>query len=809
VSVGNVFQSNATIEGNKIYSNINCGLLNHNVDCQNIVPVIATKNWWGHASGPQLVGTTPTGSGDRIRSTSDSSYVDFAPWWINEELTILSSDLDLFVGAPKSLIQGNDEQIYQVMAQKTEDLLGYAVQIKIPKADFAAPHDFLMGSAFSMNIPPDPALTEDFSTDEDWIYTVSAARFNQTGYTDPNNVLLFSFKMSSNNINNLTGSLIDIPETDIVLYGPGDPPAIINCNSTTGKLIIIDSEAPTMVGIPETSGLPLPTIIRPTQYGSETAIGATTITLSFEDNYNLDYIQYLIQPQTDPATVTVIGDFSNEVATAIDGTLWNNGGTAWPIDNDELNELADGTYEIFFLVVDDAGNSYVNPTPWVFIIDKTAPVAISWTKCLTTVDGNESIDLAWTATGATKYHVWALDYADCFDWNDVPAGSYPQYDPTEIFLVIPNAPDPRGATIQEGWTQLANDVAGLSYLHTNMGRGYFYYHVFAEDAAGNISAASQRRESISYWPGDVNIDSAVNATDISALSAVWGTNGLLNPVCDVGPTIGRTRRGLPTPDGRINIEDLMIFSMNYMNTNYDTYVRGETEDEIEPVKIEMQTLIASNLMTVNLYLSDNMGQLKGLNIPLQFGNGLTFEALENGNIWPEDSMMLYTIENNVLEISASTLGQTDLVEDNGLIASLSFRIVGGATDLELLSMIARDGDNLDIEILDNPISGPTDNEDNVQVIPETNYLSSNYPNPFNPTTTIQFGLNVAQNVKITIFNTRGQIVKHLVNGVMPAGTHKIVWDGKDNNNQGIASGMYFYRMETPDYTKTNKAILMK
>jgi flagellar hook assembly protein FlgD len=95
------------------------------------------------------------------------------------------------------------------------------------------------------------------------------------------------------------------------------------------------------------------------------------------------------------------------------------------------------------------------------------------------------------------------------------------------------------------------------------------------------------------------------------------------------------------------------------------------------------------------------------------------------------------------------------------------------------------------------------------VILTVNFLGSNYPNPFNPTTTIQFGLKQAQNVKITIYNTRGQTVKHLVNGVMPAGTHKIVWDGRDNNNQGIASGMYFYRMETPDYSKTNKAILMK
>ena len=508
---------------------------------------------------------------------------------------------------------------------------------------------------------------------------------------------------------------------------------------------------------------------------------------------------------------TVAADFNAEVGT-VNGTVTNINGWTLPIIG-----LADGTYTLHLLVTDEADNMAI--LPWSFVINNTAPIAVVWdndTPCRTTPDANNSIDLTWTnADGVIKNHIWILSYGDIAGNTQYPAyGNHSN--PT-----IDTAPLPYGDNGQNGWVKYTIDApVEFPYALTGMDRGYYYVTIFAEDASGNMSEAPAPpfyRESISYWPGDVigepvENEAVVNLDDKAMLSAVWGltsTHEDFNPIIDVGPSVERQRRGRPTPDGKIDIEDLMMFAMNYQNTNYDTYSRGDAQDDIEPIKIEMQTQIAGNLMTVNLYLSDNLGQLKGLNIPLQFGSGLTFEALENGGIWPEDSMMLYTLKDNVLELSASTLGQTGLAEDNGLVASLSFRVQGQATDLELLSMIARDNDNSEIEILGNPYSGPTDNEDLVEVIPTVNFLGSNYPNPFNPTTTIQFGLKEAQNVKITIYNTRGQTVKHLVNGVMPAGTHKIVWDGRDNNNQGIASGMYFYRMETPDYSKTNKAILMK
>jgi len=88
-------------------------------------------------------------------------------------------------------------------------------------------------------------------------------------------------------------------------------------------------------------------------------------------------------------------------------------------------------------------------------------------------------------------------------------------------------------------------------------------------------------------------------------------------------------------------------------------------------------------------------------------------------------------------------------------------------------------------------------------------LNGNYPNPFNPETTISLSLKDTAPVKVEIFNLKGQLVKTLVNGTLPAGKHNLVWKGMDNNGKAVSSGVYFYKMSTGKYSSTKKMILMK
>lgn len=88
-------------------------------------------------------------------------------------------------------------------------------------------------------------------------------------------------------------------------------------------------------------------------------------------------------------------------------------------------------------------------------------------------------------------------------------------------------------------------------------------------------------------------------------------------------------------------------------------------------------------------------------------------------------------------------------------------------------------------------------------------LVGNYPNPFNPETSISFSVSKDSNVSIDIFNIKGQKVRSLVNDTFKSGTHQVVWNGTDNNGKSVGSGMYFYRMNNEDFTSTKRMLLMK
>ncbi|MDD2228026.1 MAG: FlgD immunoglobulin-like domain containing protein [Candidatus Cloacimonetes bacterium] len=95
-------------------------------------------------------------------------------------------------------------------------------------------------------------------------------------------------------------------------------------------------------------------------------------------------------------------------------------------------------------------------------------------------------------------------------------------------------------------------------------------------------------------------------------------------------------------------------------------------------------------------------------------------------------------------------------------------------------------------------------------VPVPTRLLGCYPNPFNPSTTISF--SIAQDnspVSIEIYNLKGQKVTTLINAQLSKGKHSIVWNGKDDRNQGVASGVYFIRMNCGSYHNNTKIMLTK
>ncbi len=102
----------------------------------------------------------------------------------------------------------------------------------------------------------------------------------------------------------------------------------------------------------------------------------------------------------------------------------------------------------------------------------------------------------------------------------------------------------------------------------------------------------------------------------------------------------------------------------------------------------------------------------------------------------------------------------------------------------------------------------TDSDEN-EIVPVTTSLAQNHPNPFNPETTISFALAQDEAVELEIFNIRGQKIKTLVSEELGSGNHDIRWQGQDDLNQPVSSGIYFYRLKTDRFTDIKKMILMK
>ena len=95
-------------------------------------------------------------------------------------------------------------------------------------------------------------------------------------------------------------------------------------------------------------------------------------------------------------------------------------------------------------------------------------------------------------------------------------------------------------------------------------------------------------------------------------------------------------------------------------------------------------------------------------------------------------------------------------------------------------------------------------------LPKTFELQANYPNPFNPTTTIQFGVPHSADVALVIYNVLGQRVRTLVDHEQrSAGRYSVVWDGRDDGGNTVGSGMYFYRLETGNVALVKKMLMLK
>jgi len=147
------------------------------------------------------------------------------------------------------------------------------------------------------------------------------------------------------------------------------------------------------------------------------------------------------------------------------------------------------------------------------------------------------------------------------------------------------------------------------------------------------------------------------------------------------------------------------------------------------------------------------------------------------------------ILNNVLTNTTYTL----TVSKDGYDNYVNNSLVVGDNDLIIPTISLQSN----VSVNDNPTQ------------PFARYLGANYPNPFNPSTTISFTNIQDGQITIEIFNIQGQKVQTLVNDFYKAGQYQVTWHGTDVQNHNVGSGVYFYQMKSDSFTQTRKMILMK
>jgi hypothetical protein len=215
-----------------------------------------------------------------------------------------------------------------------------------------------------------------------------------------------------------------------------------------------------------------------------------------------------------------------------------------------------------------------------------------------------------------------------------------------------------------------------------------------------------------------------------------------------------------------------------------------------------------------------------LEIPIILNNGNNILSFEGNIIFNPEHLSFQDIvwskltdnfmtdinfENGNIQIAGASVKPKD--EAEGVFATLQFTVNNNFTETETAVTIEKfrwnEGEymkNISVIVYPNTATGNIENNS----IPMEYSLSRNYPNPFNPTTTINYSLKETQPVQILIYNQMGNLVNTLVNTVKTMGNHSVIWSGKNEQGEKVASGIYFYSLKVgSNILFTQKMIMIK
>ena len=277
---------------------------------------------------------------------------------------------------------------------------------------------------------------------------------------------------------------------------------------------------------------------------------------------------------------------------------------------------------------------------------------------------------------------------------------------------------------------------------------------------------------------DYNNDMAITIEDLSQFILNWENESY---DYELGPFIGDIPHVYLNPDNIYNYQDMHAFAQMwrwYYSTNTMSFVNYENDGL--PIIIEAEH--------DSIYL-DIPSDLSAYQVQIQYTPGSFFI----GNSDDKEGMFLthQDQELGVYTIMAQP-GQDQLaipIEIRGRDANISISYKGISGQGELAGQMTK--------------------SITIENVPDEFVLYDNYPNPFNPTTKINYGLPNEANVLLVIYDILGREVIKLANDLQEPGYKSITWNGTDALGRNVSAGMYFYLLQTGEFRQTRKMILLK
>jgi fibronectin type 3 domain-containing protein len=383
--------------------------------------------------------------------------------------------------------------------------------------------------------------------------------------------------------------------------------------------------------------------------------------------------------------------------------------------------------------------------------------------------------------------------------------------------------------------QLGNANHNLSWTIKKLPKSRFYWSVQAIDNAFAGSAFAPEQTFVlgdTVWPGDANNNRLVNQADVLPIGLYFNKTG---PKRDNTSMIWKGQVALPwspeaatyadaNGDGLINQADVLPIGLNWGKTRSQApLASGENASRFGAATPNLKTIITGDTNPGKTFWleihADSVTNLFGISFELLYAprTNVHLDSMLAGNWLGSDLVFFAFVDSAAGKINLAVTRKSGQGgrDGSGMVARIKMRmssaaVVGQVTTLNLQDVVANDpaGNPIRFNVINGSIVTSVASRPQAYV-PQRFALYPNVPNPFNPSTTIQYDLPQAVEARLEIFDILGRRVRTLVHQHQPAGHYAVIWDARDDRGAQVSSGVFIYQLSAEKFVQSRRLLLLR